>query len=343
MKRSTLVLLCFLCAAAGAPALTGCLRTGYAETSATKFGLMDTLVTVRIYSESRTEGETALNEVLGVIESLEKELSRHVNGSPAAEVNAKAGLEPVKVTDSLLTVARLSLEMGELTQGAFDITVSPLLDLWGFTDNEQIIPREMEIEALLPLVDYRQLQLEEAAKTLYLPQKGMAIDLGGVAKGYIIDKATEVLEKAGIKKAFINGGGDIRVLDTRTDGKPWRIGIRHPRSTEADAVIAVIALTDEAVVTSGDYQRFFMSEGKRYHHILDPLTGYPAANGVISVSVIAETTAAADMLATSIMVLGLDEGLPLIESLPGVDAVIITSDMEIHVTSGIKDRVELVS
>ncbi|HHX78105.1 MAG TPA: FAD:protein FMN transferase, partial [Firmicutes bacterium] len=159
---------------------------------------------------------------------------------------------------------------------------------------------------------------------------------------YIIDRAAEALKKDGIKKAYINGGGDIRVLGTRTDGKPWRIGIRHPRSDAADAVIAVIELTDGAVVTSGDYQRFFMAEGKRYHHILDPFTGYPAEGEVISVSVIAEKAVVADMLATGVMVMGLDKGLPLIESLPGVDAIIITSDLEVHATSGIKDRVEQV-
>ena len=165
-----------------------------------------------------------------------------------------------------------------------------------------------------------------------------SLDLGGIAKGYIVDRGLALLAQAGVENAFLNAGGDIAILGTKPDGTPWRVGIRHPRG--ADHYIAVLSMTGGAVVTSGDYERTFEAGGQRYHHILDPSTGYPAGD-LTSVTITAPTATEADALSTAVFVLGPERGLALVESLPGVEAVLVTRDLEIMVSTGLVGKIEL--
>ncbi len=299
---------------------------------------MDTTIELRLQADSRREADAVKDEVFAEMERLEELLSRSLSGSDVERLNRMAGKEAVEVSPETLLVVEAALEYSRLSEGAFDPTIAPLIDVWGFRDQQYRVPGQAEIESALSRVDYRLLQLDPEQGTLYLPEVGMSLDLGGIAKGYIVDRAMAVLSRAGIKHAFLNAGGDIALLGGRPDGDPWRIGVRHPR--EDNKNIAVLPLIGGAVVTSGDYERTFEEDSVRYHHILDPSTGQPALL-LSSVTIVAPTTIEADALSTAVFVLGPRLGMALAEQLPGVEAVLVTAEMEILISSGLQDTIIL--
>ena len=246
--------------------------------------------------------------------------------------SAKSG-KLVEVSPESYAVIKESVRWSVKTDGAFDITVGPLLKLWGFTMKEGRIPDEEEIAEILPSVGYGKIALGEEGITIGLKAEGMAVDLGGVAKGYIVDRAVEVLKREGIASARVDAGGDLYLLGSPPMKRFWRIGIQHPRRED---ILAILKVKDGAVVTSGDYRNFFTIGGKRYCHIIDPRSGYPP-EGVLSVTVLAERTADADALATAIFVLGAERGIELAEGLQGFEALIVSEEkgkMEVAMTSG---------
>ncbi|HOL16842.1 MAG TPA: FAD:protein FMN transferase [Bacillota bacterium] len=299
---------------------------------------LDTVLELRLEADSKREAEAVKDQVFAEIERLEASLSRSFGGSDISRVNAAAGKEAVTVSPETISVTSAALEYAALSEGAFDPTIAPLLDRWGFLDRRYRVPGPEEIEADLPLVNYRLLELNREQQTIFLPQAGMSLDLGGIAKGFIIDRGLAILSQAGIKHAFLNAGGDIGLLGTRPDGEPWRIGVLHPR--EENSFMAVVPVSGGAVVTSGDYERTFEVEGVQYHHILDPATGKPATQ-LVSVTIVASTATEADALSTAVFVLGPSRGMALVEQLPGVEAILVTPEMEILVSSGLKDIIEL--
>lgn len=300
--------------------------------------LMGTEVTLRLHSDNRREAEQAGQAAFEEMARVEALLSRTVDDSDVERVNRRAGSGPVTVSPETVTVLRAALEYAQLSGGAFDPTVAPLLDLWGFPGGDKRVPEPAEIETLLPLVDFNLVELDEQSGTVFLPAAGISIDLGAIAKGYNVDRGLAVLSAAGVKHAFLNAGGDIGLLGTRPDGSPWRIGIGHPR--EPGQVIGVLPLSgDIAVVTSGDYERFFEEGGRSYHHILDPSTGYPSRL-LAGVTIVAPTAMEADALSTAVFVLGPARGMELVEDLPGVEAVLITPELKVTVSSGLKDIFE---
>lgn len=300
--------------------------------------MMDTAIELRFETVAGTKGDQIADKVYSEIGRLEKLFSRSLPDSDVSRLNAQAGLNPVSVNPDVLFVAEQAVYYGEISGGAFDPTIAPLIDLWGFLGQEYRLPEKEEIKEVISLVDYRMLIVDSERNELYLPDQSMALELGGIAKGYIVDRALAILKEAGIKTAFVNAGGDIGLIGSRPDGTPWRIGVRHPR--DQNKVIAVLQSKDGAVVTSGDYERSFEAGGESYHHILDPKSGMPAAL-LASVTIVAETAIAADALSTTVFVLGPDEGLALIERLPGVEGVLITPDLEIIISSGLFDLIEL--
>ena len=302
--------------------------------------LLDTVFDITVFTEDEAEGNRLLREAFNEVRALEKTFSRFVSGSEVDKINQNAGEGSVEVSSDMLKVVRSGIYFGEITEGSFDITIAPLMELWGFGTGEQRVPSQEEIEEILPLVDYRQIQLDEQRFTVYLPQEEMSLDLGGIAKGYIVDRIVQYLESQNVELATVNAGGDIRVIGTREDGTPWRIGIRNPRNSNGQDITAVIPIVDQAVVTSGDYERFFTSDGKRYHHILDPHNGFPAAE-VISATIVAEECITADALSTAVFVLGPQKGMELVESLSGVEGLIIDSQEKLHVSSGLQDIIEI--
>jgi thiamine biosynthesis lipoprotein len=300
--------------------------------------LMDTAVEIRFESGSSREANRLKEAVFGEMERLERLLSRSIAGSDIDLVNRQAGQQPVPVSLETLALLGEALRYARLSGGAFDPTVAPLLDRWGFLGQQYRLPSPPEIEAALRLVDYNLVGLDTGRGTVFLANAGMAVDLGGIAKGYIVDRGMEVLKEAGVRNAFINAGGDIGLIGSRPNGTPWRIGIKHPRLDQKYA--GILSLSGSlAVVTSGDYERVFEHEGRRYHHILDPETGYPAAS-LASVTVVAPTATEADALSTTLFVIGPERGMALVESLPHVEAVLITPGMELLVSSGLADKFE---
>jgi thiamine biosynthesis lipoprotein len=227
-------------------------------------------------------------------------------------------------------------DYAKCTGGAFDVTVGPLVMLWNVLNRTYAPPSESEIKSVLPAVGYAGLILNGRIKSAALERTGQSVDLGGIGKGYAADKVIGIFKKFGVTSAYTNYGGNVATIGTKPDGSPWHVGIQHPRQT--DGLIGVISVAGKSVVTSGDYQRCFMArDGKRYHHIIDPRTGYPAENGLIGVTVVADSSTKADALSTAVFVLGLEKGLQILKAFPGTEAILISADMSVSLTEGLKE------
>ncbi|MBT9171780.1 MAG: FAD:protein FMN transferase [Syntrophomonadaceae bacterium] len=310
-------------------------RGGMEKVTRAEF-LMDTLVQSTVFAREASQGQHALEAAYQEMFRLERLLDRHHPGSEVTQINRAAGREPVPVSPETLLIIEQALEYAVLTGGAFDITVGPLLRLWRFTDAGGRVPSAESLQAAAALVDFRQVVADRQAGSVFLRKNGAEIDLGGIAKGFVVDRAVEVLLRSGISSASVDAGGDIRLLGAKPDGSPWRIGVRHPR--ERRGIIAVLELEGCAVVTSGDYERYFLYGEVRYHHLLDPATGRPAG-GLVSVTVVAPEATTADALSTAVFVLGRERGLALIESLPGIEALLVTAELEVVYSSGLAGKV----
>ncbi|MFN3396147.1 MAG: FAD:protein FMN transferase [Thermodesulfovibrionales bacterium] len=294
--------------------------------------LMDTLVTINVVADSEDKAEKAIDKAFDEIKRLEGLISFWSENSEIAEINRKAGISPVKVSPLTLDIIEKALYVSEKTDGAFDPTVGPLMRLWDF--KKGIIPDEGIIKDRLRLVDYREMVIDRANSTAFLRRKGMSFDTGGIAKGYAADLAVFVLKREGIKGGLVAVAGDIKAFGIKPDGRPWLVGIRNPRPKDKDdEVIATVELKDMAISTSGDYERFFIKDGKRYHHIMNPKTGQPAI-GCQSVTVITKEGVFTDGFSTGIFVLGPERGLRLLEEL-GYGGVIIDTKGKIHITKGL--------
>ena len=297
--------------------------------------LMDTQVNLQLYCSGAREGERIKIALFGEMERLEKLLSYGDPGSEVAAINCAAGEKAVAVSPETAAVIREALAHSELSAGAFDPTIAPLLELWGFREGDYRIPAPEELAEAAAAVDYRAVEAGEGA--VRLARQGMALDLGGIAKGYIVDRGLDLLARRGVEHALINAGGDVGILGPKADGSPWRVGIKHPRS---EALLAVIPWDKRgAIVTSGDYERFFERDGLRYHHILDPQSGQPAS-ALVSVTVVAPTAVQADALSTALFVLGPERGMVLVEELPGVEALLVNPRLELLISSGLRSLVE---
>lgn len=254
-------------------------------------------------------------------------------------VNRAAGETPTSVSADTYEVLQEALYFSRLTDGAFDVTIWPLVALWGIGTDGAALPDQAEIDTARALVDYSALELLPDRR-VHLPTPGMGVDVGAIAKGYAADEAARILTEAGVEHALLDFGGNILLIGNKPDGSAWRIGVQRPDG-ERSSFIGVLTLSDRSVVTSGPYERFFEQDGVRYHHILDSATGYPAENGLSQVTIIAGRSIVADALSTACYVLGLEEGRALIESQPGVEAIFVTEDRLVHLTEGIGDRFEL--
>jgi thiamine biosynthesis lipoprotein len=254
--------------------------------------------------------------------------------SPVSVVNDQAGKEPVEVPDELRDIILRARQISEKSHGAFDITWKGMGKLWDLRDPVFSPPDEETIQKAVARVDYRRIMVDQNRVALNKP--GMQIGLGGIAKGYGIDRAGRVLRKAGLNNFYIDGGGDILVAGLKY-GRPWRVAVRHPRK-DSNQFLTVVEMSDGAIVTSGDYENFRMHQGVRYHHILDPRTGRPA-NGCQSVTVIAPLAETADALATAVFVLGPAEGLRLIREQPQTEVMLMDAQGQVHITEGFNSAV----
>jgi thiamine biosynthesis lipoprotein len=291
--------------------------------------IMGTRVAVELWSEDRALAERAMDAVIAEMRRTDELMSTYKPESQLSQVNAHAHERPVQVDPDIIEVVERSFEVSRMSGGAFDITYASVGYLYDYRAHQK--PTDAQIAAALPGVDYRKVQVDREAHTIRFLREGVRIDLGGIAKGYAVDRAVQHLRELGIRHAMVNAGGDTRLLGDRR-GKPWMVGIRDPRS--AGRVVMRVPLADEAISTSGDYERYFEEDGVLYHHILVPSTGR-SARGVRSATVIGPDATLTDGLSTTLFVLGVERGMQLIARLPGVEAVMVDDEGRIYYSDGL--------
>lgn len=296
--------------------------------SATGF-YFDTVVTVSAYLES----DAPLKEALAACEGYEKLLSKTIEGSDVWNINHAQG-QPVRVSEHTLAVLNISRAVSEACGGAFDITVARTVALWDFTGGSNAVPDAESVARAAELIDYRKVVVQDDLVTV---PAGMEIDLGAVAKGYICDQISYLLKGLGVHNALLNFGGNVIAMGVKPDGSAWTVGIQDPAQPTGAYLLAVRAEGHQAVVTSGIYERGFDLDGVRYHHLLDPKTGWPAQNELASVTIFAEQSGMADALSTATFVLGLARGMEFIQNTPDAEALFITRTGEILATEGARE------
>jgi len=327
--------------------LSGCTKNDrmYKETRV----LMDTFCTITVVSSSKEKAKEAIDAGFAEIKKLDDLLNYFSPDSEITAINKAAGKKTVKVSRETLEIIKKSVDISVLTNGAFDITIAPIVRLWNFSDKNRnpSIPSPDVIEKARRFVNYRKIKINIETSEIYLEEKGMELDLGGIAKGYAADKAINAIRSKGIKAALVAVAGDIRGYGVSTSGEAWKVGIQNPRP-EAESekpwedIFATINLMNMAISTSGDYQRFFIKDGKRFHHILDPATGFPASSGLISVSVIAPEGYISDSLSTAVFILGIEKGLKLLE-LMHLEGVLVDVHRRIFITPGLKGIIKILN
>ena len=283
----------------------------------------------------------AFDAVFQEFDRLERLMSVWIDGSDIVRLNAAAGEHPVPVSPEVREVLLIARQVSDWTGGKFDVTFGALSDLWKFDhDQDNSVPDRAEVLRRLPLVDYRALDVDEREGTAFLKRKGMRAHLGGIGKGYAVYRAVAILRGRGFVDFMIQAGGDLYVAGHRGE-RPWRLGIRDPRGP-VDRSFATLDLSDGTFSTSGDYERFFMKDGRRYHHILDLAVGEPA-RGCRSVTLVTDRAVIADALAKGVFILGPSAGMALIERLPHVEGVIVSARNEVLVSPGLRDRLVLLA
>jgi thiamine biosynthesis lipoprotein len=294
-------------------------------------GIMGTRITVELWSDDREKADQAIDAVLDEMRHVDATMSTYKPNSEVSLVNAGAAARPMHITKELFGLLTTAKEYSVITDGAFDITYASVGYLYDF--RKHVRPDETQIDAALPAVDYRHLLLDPKKQTVRFSQQGVRIDLGGIAKGYAVDRGIDVLKARGITRAYVSAGGDSRIIGDRF-GKPWVVGIRDPRK-EAGAVITRIPLTDAAISTSGDYERFFEEDGVRYHHIIDPRTGHSASK-VRSATIIGPYATRTDGLSKTAFVLGPEEAMKIYNQLDDIDAIIVELDGTVIYSKGLE-------
>lgn len=300
--------------------------------------ILGTPCTIKLYDHI---SDSTFEKVFNRLKEIEDKMSINKDVSEVINVNNKAGMDYVKVSDDTFEVISKGLYFSNLYD-KFDITIGPLVKLWNISfDNaaNARIPEDSEIKEKLPLINYKNVLLNESEKKVMLKEKGMMIDLGGIAKGYAADEAVKILKENGVQHAIVNLGGNVMTLGDRPDGNQWTIGVQHPFS-ERGSFVGTVKVKDQTVVTSGIYERYIKVQDKIYHHILDKSTGYPIDNNLLSVTIITNKSVDGDGL-SKVFGLGVDKGIEFIESLQGADAIFITKENKIYITKGLKDTFKL--
>lgn len=291
---------------------------------------MGTVITSQVYGR---DALSAVARAETAIRSMNARWSRFDKSSEISMINRMAGIEAVPISVDTLFLLRKAKEFALISERLFDITIAPLVALWGTWKEARITPVWADVQERRQYVDCAGIMLDEQRRTARLSRKGQMIDLGGIAKGCASDRICHILRDCGIRSGYTDLGGNVAVIGTKPDGSPWKIGIRHPRKD--NALIGFISVKDRSVVTSGDDQRYYDDlNGDRHHHLLDPRTGYPADSGLISVTVIADSGETADALSTILFIAGEDKGREILRHFPDVDAIYVRKDESITLTPG---------
>ncbi len=303
--------------------------TGLAEWYRQEAAIMGTAINVELWHEDEAQANALIDAVMQEMQRIDNLMSTYKPDSQISLVNATAAITPVAISEELFALIGRALDYSDITHGAFDITYASAGKYYDY--RKGVKPTAAQLAEALPAIDYHHVRLDADAGTVAFTQPGVSIDLGGIAKGYAVDRGMEILRRGGVENALISAGGDSLVIGKRWE-RPWFIGIRDPRNKAG--IVSMIPLEDAAISTSGDYERYFEEDGVRYHHILDPGTG-KSTHSVHSTSIIGSTATDTDALSTSVFVLGVEAGLQLINSLPDTEAIIIDKDGALHYSAGL--------
>ena len=338
--RTTRLLVFIIIITIVATTAIGCEKTNNKESLTRTEFLMDTVITLKIFDK---QDKKILDQAINRLKEIETRMSATIDTSDISLINKNAGIEPVKVNEDVYNVIERAKYFAEITNGAYEPTIGPLVELWNITgDNKEerkSLPEESQILEKKTLVDYHDLELMDDG-FVFLNRKGMKLDLGGIVKGYAADEVKRIFIENGVNSAIIDLGGNVYALGEKKSGEPWRIGVQNPFDVTG-SYIGIINIKDKSIVTSGDYERFFIYQGEKYHHIIDAKIGYPSENEVAGISVISEKSIDGDALSTALFVLGVEEGTKLINQLEGVDAIFITKKDEVIIQEKLIDIFEL--
>jgi len=316
--------------------LSGCSEEAPQPVSETDFAL-GTTCSVKLFGK---EYEDLLQPSLEIAKQIEEKMSVNIKDSKISMVNSAAGRNEVSVDEETFDLLERAREFAVLGKGAFDPTVGPLVKLWDIGSGEERVPAEEAVEEALTRVDFRKLILRVENRGVYLEERGMALDLGAIAKGYAADKMVEYLRDEEAPSGIVNLGGNVYAFGKKPAGGPWKIGIQSPYD-DRGSYIGIAEIDEGAVVTSGKYERFFVENNIQYHHILSTEDGFPVENGLASVTILSRDATAADALSTLVFALGLEEGLKLTESLEGVEGIFVTEEKTVFTTEGLRDSFSL--
>ena len=301
---------------------------------------LGTINEITLYNITKKDGDKILKECESILKDIDNKMSRQISSSEINKINNQAGKEYIKVSDDTYYVIKKSIDFSNISNDTFDISVGPIIDLWGIGTENAKVPSEKKIKNILSLVNYKNIFLDDENKSVKLANENMKIDLGGIAKGYAADEVYKYLKEEKLESALINLGGNIYVLGNKENNQPFSIGIQDPTKPRGNS-IGNIKVSNKSVVTSGIYERYFKKNNKIYHHMLDPHTGYPFDNNLSSVTIISDKSIICDALSTTTFGLGIESGLKLVENLDGVDAIFITKDKKIYLSSNLKDKFNL--
>lgn len=315
--------------------LAGCTKPAPAKPLSKTNFLLGTVVEISTFDK---HDESIIDKAFARISEIERKMT--INNAETSEIialNDASGRSEAKLSPDTFYVAEKGKQYSELSKGRFDITIGPIVKLWNIGTEYAAVPDKDKLAEAIKLVDYRKLQLNKENNTARLETAGMKVDLGAIAKGYAADEVARILKENGVEHAIINLGGNVLTVGGNINGQPWKIGIQDPFNPRGD-FLGIVNIDSKTVVTSGIYERFFEENGKRYHHILDSRNGYPVENNLYSVSIITDKSIDGDALSTTSLLLGADEGMKLIESLDNVEAVFVTGDKKVYLSSGLKDN-----
>lgn len=298
---------------------------------------LGTVITINLFDEGSDE---LMTRMIKRINDIERLMSSQLSDSEVSEIARNAGVEATIVSDDTYKVIERAVHYASLADGRFDPTAGPIIKLWGVGTKQAKVPEEAAIEEALTLINYKLIEMNAQDKTVFLPNKGMLLDLGSIAKGYAADELVKILKEEGITKAMIDLGGNIYAYGEKPGGKSWNVGIRTPYDIK-NSYFGYVTLANKTVVTSGPYERFFEEDGQMYHHIFDARTGYPTSTEVVSVSIVADKSMDADALSTLLFTMTPEKGLELIETMEGIDCLYLDKDFNVTLSSGLIDVITL--
>lgn len=298
---------------------------------------LGTVCTLNLFEHG---SEKRYDTLFARLDEIEAFMSANREDSTIGQINAGAGFRPVPADRETIAVLEAALHFAETSGGRFDPTIGPLVQLWDVGGANPAVPDPEDIHAARALINWRTIIINRQEGTVFLPERGMRLDLGAIAKGYAADELAALIRSWKIDRAMLDLGGNIFALGNKKEEAPWHIGIRNPEQSGGEPVISLY-VSDESMVTSGINERFFLENGNRYHHILDPDTGYPADTDVLSVSILSPRSMEADALSTTLFLLGIQKGLEYIEAVPGVEAVFIDKSHKIYPSSGLSGKLHI--